>query len=115
ETVLLGWQHGGMGLFFANDHTTFTNLREPLLVLDPGIWKRPAPSEVLAYPVMLDAKTGSNQLSNSWMLVYAYRPPYEGREMKYLVFRNVDVSISSAPATPQVGVLLARWHNTTLH
>jgi hypothetical protein len=64
---------------------------------------------------MLDARTGSNQLSNSWMLVYAYWPPYEGREKKYLVFRDVDVSISPSAVTPQVGVLLARWYSATLH
>ncbi len=115
ETVLLGWQRGGMGLFFSTDHTTFASLHEPLLVLDPGIWKRPDPSEVLAYPVMLDARTGGNQLSNSWMLVYAYWPPYGGREQKYLVFRQVEVSMSNAPVTPQVGVLLARWYNPALH
>jgi hypothetical protein len=115
ETVLLGWVHGGMGLFFSTDHTTLTTLREPLVALDPGIWKRPDPSEVFAYPVMLDAKTGRNQLSNSWMLVYAYWPPYEGRDQKYLVFRDVEVSISNHPVTPQVGVLLARWYNATLH
>lgn len=114
-TVLLGWQHGGMGLFFSTDHTTFTALREPLLALDPGIWKRPDPSEVLAYPVMLDSKTGGNQLSNSWMLVYAYWPPYGGREEKYLVFRTVEVSVSKSPLTPQIGVLLARWYNPALH
>jgi hypothetical protein len=115
ETVLLGWVHGGMGLFFSTDHTTLTPLREPLLALDPGIWKRPDPSEVLAYPVMLDARTGGNQLSNSWMLVYAYWPPYEGSEKKYLVFRSLDVAVSSAPVIPQVGVLLARWYSAALH
>src|SRR3984893_4056573 len=78
ETVLLGWVRAGMGLFFSSDHTTFTPLAEPMLDLDPGIWRRPDPSEVYAYPVMLDAKTGGNQLSNSWMLVYAYWPPYQG-------------------------------------
>ena len=115
ETVLLGWQRGGMGLFFSTDHVAFSSLHEPLLALDPGIWKRPDPSEVLAYPVMLDAGTGGNQLSNSWMLVYAYWPPYEGSAQKYLVFRDVDVSVSKAPVTPQVGVLLARWYNPALH
>ena len=115
ETLLLGWVRGGMGLFFSGDHTTFAPLSEPLLDLDPGIWKRPDPSEVYAYPVMLDAKTGGNQLSNSWMLVYAYWPPYEGADKKYLVFRDVTVSMSSKPASPQVGVLLARWYDATLH
>src|SRR5215813_2017997 len=60
ETLLLGWTHGGVGLQFstdANTFTTFTTLREPLLVLDPGIWNRPAPSENgSAYK--LEAKSG---------------------------------------------------------
>ncbi|RXH53953.1 hypothetical protein [Granulicella sibirica] len=114
ETMLLGWVRGGIGLFFSANHTTFTPMPEPLLDLDPGIWKRPDPSEVYAYPVVLDAKTGGNQLSNSWMLVYAYWPPYEGADKKYLVFRDVTVSVSSKPVTPQVGVLLARWYDAAL-
>src|ERR1022692_2344113 len=80
-----------------NGHTRFTHLREPLLALDPGIWKRPDPSEVLAYAVMLDAKTGGNQLSNAWMLVYAYWPPYGGYAQKYLVFRQMTVTIATSP------------------
>ena len=115
ETVVIGWNGSNMALYLSADHTIFTSLREPLLVLDPGKWKRPDPSEVLAYAVMLDAKNGGNQLSNSWMLVYAYWPPYEGREKKYLVFRDVTVSVSNKPLSPQVGVLLARWYNASLH
>ena len=65
--------------------------------------------------VLLDAKTGRNQLSNSWMLVYAYWPPYEGRDKKYLVFRDIEVSLARSPVTPQVAVLLARWYSATLH
>jgi hypothetical protein len=115
ETVVLGWQGGSnLGLYFSADHTQFTHLREPLLALDPGIWKRPDPSEVLAYAVMLDAKTGCNQLSNAWMLVYAYWPPYEGYAQKYLVFRQITVTIATSPVTPQIGVLLARWYNAAL-
>lgn len=115
ETVLLRWVSGGLGLFFSTDHTTFSNLHEPLLALDPGVWRRPAPSELLAYPVMLDARTGTSQLSNTWMLVYAYWPPYEARDKKYLVFRDVTVSVSSQPVASQVGVLLARWYDASLH
>jgi hypothetical protein len=115
ETLLLGWTHGGMGLSFSTDHTTFTPLREPLLDLDPGKWNRPDPSEVVAYQVVIDAKTGGNQLSNSWMLVYTYLQPNEGFDKRYLVFRSVSVSISNTPVTPQVGVQLVRWYNANLH
>jgi hypothetical protein len=109
------WVRGGLGLFLSSDHTTLTPLPEPLLAVDPGEWKRPAPSELIFYPVILDAKTGANQLSNSWMLVYVYFQPNEGGNQKYLVFRDVAVSISNAAVSPQVGVLLARWYNAALH
>jgi hypothetical protein len=110
ETVLWGSQ----GLGFSTDHTTFTHLRDPLLVPAPGTWKRPDPFEFTAYGVLLDARTGGNQLSNSWMIVYTYIQPSEGFGQRYLVFRNVNVSISNAPVTPQVGIQLARWYNPTL-
>jgi hypothetical protein len=115
QTVLTGWVRGGLGLFLSSDHTTLTPVPEPLLSLDPGEWRRPAPSELIFYPVILDAKTGANQLSNSWMLAYAYFQPNEGGNQKYLVFRDVTVSTSNAPVSPQVGVLLARWNNAVLH
>jgi hypothetical protein len=115
QTVLTGWVHGGLGLFVSSDHTTLTPLPEPLLAVDPGEWKRPAPSELIFYPVILDATTGANQLANSWMLVYAYMQPNEAGSQKYLVFRDVTVSTSDAPDTAQVGVLLARWYNAGLH
>ena len=116
ELVLTTWVQGGLGLALTRDHTTLTPLSEPLLAVDPGNWKRPAPSELIFYPVILDAKTGGNQLSNSWMLVYVYYQPDEGGAQKYLVFREVEVSASDAlSGTPQVGVLLARWYNPALH
>lgn len=66
------------------------------------------------YMTFLDAKTGDNQLSNFWMLVYADWPP-DASGKKYLLFRDVTVSVSSKPVIPQVGVLLARWYNPALH
>lgn len=107
ETAMTGWVPGGLGVRFSADHTKFTTIAEPLLLMDP--------SEMVIYPVLLDAKTGSKELSNSWLLAYAYRPPYEDRVKRYLVFRDVSVSVSNTPTAPQVGVLLARWYNPTVH
>jgi hypothetical protein len=118
EIVLLGWTHGGMGLHLStapDTFTTFTDLPEPLLDADPGVWSRPAASELMSYPVLLDARTGSNQLSNSWMLAYLYIQPNESFNRRYLVMRNVLVSVSNTPVIPQVGVALARWYNAALH
>jgi hypothetical protein len=118
EILLLGWTRGGLGLHLSvkpNTFTTFADLSEPLLDVDPAVWTRPAPSELIAYPVLLDAKTGSNQLSDSWILAYTYIQPNESSDRRYLVTRNIGVSISKVPVSPQVGVLLARWYNETLH
>jgi hypothetical protein len=114
QTLLLGAVDGGLGLYASTDHTTFKPLPGRLLVLDKGTWTRPNPAETLTYQVLLDAKTGSNQLSNAWMLVYGYWPPNEGPP-EYLVFRDVEVSISASPVAAQVGVLLARWYSASLH
>ena len=118
EILLLGWTQGGMGLHLSaepNTFTTFTNLPEPLLDVDPGAWNRPAASELISYPVLLDAKAGGNQLSDSWILAYMYIQPNESFDRRYLVMRNIEVSIAKMPISAQVGVLLARWYNATLH
>lgn len=114
DFVLTGWVPGGLGVFLTRDHVSLKALPEPLLDLDPGAWRRPAPSELVSYPVLLDAQNGSNQLSNTWMLVYAYWPPGGGRADKYLVFRDVTVAVAVASDRPQIGVLLARWYNPAL-
>jgi hypothetical protein len=115
ETLLLGWVTGGMGVRFSTDHLTFNTMPEPLMDLDPGSWNRPAASELLSYPVLLDAKAGGNQLSNAWMLAYMYIQPDESFDRRYLVLRTIDVTVASAPLRPQVGILLARWYNAGAH
>jgi hypothetical protein len=116
ETLLLGWTtKKDFVLHFSTDHVNFTSLSEPLLALDPGSWNRPAPSELLAYQDLIDAETGTNQLSNSWLMVYMYVQPNERLNKRFLVMRRVDVSITNSPVSPQVGVLLSRWYNPALH
>jgi hypothetical protein len=115
ETLMLGWTHGGMGLRFSNDRTNFSVLQEPILVLDNGSWGRPDPTELISYQALIDAATGRNQLSNAWLLTYMYVQPNEGFDKRYLVFRDMNVSVLSKPVTPQVGVALARWYNSHLH
>lgn len=115
DIVLTGWVKDGLGLRLTHDHTTLSTISAPVLVADPGQWRRPAASELIFYPVLLDASDGSNQLSNTWLLVYAYIPPNGSGSQKYLVFRKIAVSISGAPVSPQVGVQLARWYAPGLH
>jgi len=112
DTVLLGFVAGGLGLYFSHDHVTFTAVPEPLLDLDPGVWKfRPDPSEIVAYTSLLDGTTGSNQLSSHWIMAYTYVQPYEGFDKRYLAFRPIEMAQLQRPTWPQVGVLLARWYD----
>ena len=80
QTLMLGWEHGGITLLSSEDGINFTNLGEPLIYVGAGrvSWSRPDPAELIAYPVLLDAKTGSTQLSNSWVMAYMYVQPNEG-------------------------------------
>jgi hypothetical protein len=114
EFVFTGWVPGGVGLFLSHDHTTLAPLPGPILPLDAG-GKSPTSSDRLLYMVLLDAKTGANQLSNHWSMVYAFWPANEPRDHKYLVFRDVEVSVEAAPVAAQTAVLLARWYNPALH
>jgi hypothetical protein len=114
-TILVGRNRQGPGLFFSSDRVSFTGLAEPLLDTDPENWKRPNPTELIAYADLLDATDGSNQLGDSWYFVYTYTQPNETFRERYIVFRPVDVSIMPAPVNPQVGVLLARWYDAGLH
>lgn len=115
ETLMLGWTHGGIGLRFSSDRTNFSVLQEPMIVLDNGSWGRPDPTELVSYQALIDAASGTNQLANAWLLTYMYIQPNEGFDKRYLIFRDVSVSISNKPITPQVGVMLARWYNSHLH
>ncbi len=114
---MLGWEHGGITLLSSADGMTFTTLREPLIYVGTGrvSWSRPGPTELIAYPVLLDAKTGSTEISNSWVLAYMYVQPNEGMAKRYLIVRPVEVSVSNSPVSPQIGVLLARWYNAKVH
>lgn len=111
QTLGVGLVQGGIGLFMSSDHVTFAPLPEPLLPNGPGSWKRPDPQEFSSYFGILDATNGSSQVGDKWILSYAYIQPNESFGQRYLVFRPIDVSVSPTPVSPQVGVMLARWHN----
>jgi hypothetical protein len=115
STILVGSNPDGPTIFFSSDHVRFTALAEPLLDTDRENWKRPNPTELIAYADLLDASDGSNQLGDSWYLVHTYLQPGETFKERYIVFRPVDVSILPSPISPQVGVLLARWYDPALH
>ena len=64
---------------------------------------------------LVGRQNGQHSNSNSWLLAYMYVQPNEGMAKRYLIVRPVDVSVSNSPVTPQVGVLLSRWYNATMH
>jgi hypothetical protein len=116
QTLLLGHLQKGIGLQFSTDGINFTPMREPLMVVGNGSWHQRNALEIISYPVLYDPRTASNQLSSgSWMLFYMYVQPDEGLGQRYLVYRPVEVSVSSAPVGAQVGVMLTRWYSAPLH
>jgi len=117
ETVGLNWvKKGGLGLLASADRLHFTPvLSQPLLLAEPGDWARKNGLELVAYPSLIDAHTGLNQLSDHWLLAYMYLNPGEGFDKRYLIFRPVDISWSRAPGEPQVGEMLTHWYNPAEH
>jgi hypothetical protein len=116
ESISLKWVKGGLGLAFSPDRMHFTQwLDEPLMLVEPGDWSRKNGAELLAYPVLLDAKSGLNQLGDHWLLAYMYLKPKEGFDKRYLVFQPLDVSQPRNPDEPTAGVMLAHWYNARTH
>lgn len=108
-TVLLAQDHGALRMLMSADHINFQTIAEPLLPLDEQSWKRPAPSVFINYATLVDAKTGSNLLSDHAYLVYTYMRPNEGFDKRYLVFQNIRLALHHSPVSPQIGLALARW------
>jgi hypothetical protein len=116
ETLGLKWVKGGIGLTASPDRLHFTAaLSQPLMLAEPGDWSRKNGLELLAYPDVIDAHTGLNQLGDHWLLAYMYLSPGEGFDKRYLIFRPVDISWSLASGEPQVGEMLTHWYNAAQH
>lgn len=111
ETILLGWQGGGISVHLSKDHVSFGKEWIRLLPAGQGAWRRPDPSEAVAYPVVLNADDGSNQLTANWMLVYAYWYPGAGPKDKYVVGRSISVSTATSPVYAHALIMLARWRS----
>jgi hypothetical protein len=91
ETLALNWVKGGMGLAASEDHLHFTAVfAQPLMLAEPGDWSRKNGLELLSYPVLIDAKTGLNQLGDRWLLAYMYlnpgRPGYQRAKARFGLF-----------------------------
>jgi hypothetical protein len=104
---------GGLRMSFSSDKTTFTSVPEPLVHLDDDDWNRPAPTELYAYPQAIDYD-GDERWTSAFQLTFTYVQPNEGLDKRYLVFRDVAVTLMPSAQVPQVGVALARWYNSAL-
>ncbi len=115
DFLLLGTDKwfGGLKLSFSRDRVNFTTVGEPLIPLDDENWNRPAPTELLAYPSIMNYDDVSNQVGGGFLLTHVYTQPGEGFDKRYLVFRDVWMGVSSSPVTPQVGIALSRWYNAS--
>jgi Ricin-type beta-trefoil lectin domain-like len=116
QTLGINWVKGGMGLQASDDRVHFTQVfPQPLMLTEYGDWSRKNGLELHSYPVLIDLKTGLNQLSDHWLLAYMYLSPGEDFGRRYLVFRPVDISWSRAAGEPQVGEMLTHWYSASQH
>jgi hypothetical protein len=116
ETIGLNWVKGGIGLDASQDRLHFKQVfPQPLMLAEPGDWSRKNGLELIAYPDLIDAKTGLNQLSDHWLLAYMYLNPGENFGKRYLVFRPVDISWTRGQGEPLAGEMLTHWYDAAHH
>jgi hypothetical protein len=116
ETIGLNWVKGGLGLVASRDRIHFTPIfSQPVMLTEYGDWSRKNGLELVAYPDLIDAKTGLNQLNDHWLMAYMWLNPGENFGKRYLVFRPVDISWSRAPGEPLVGEMLTHWYDAAQH
>jgi len=106
---------GGVKISFSSNKTNFVTLKEPLWVADQESWTRATGQalDFFFYFSMLSNEDSSNQLGNHFLITHTYINPGEDFDKRYLVFRDVYLTLNSAPMTPQVGVALTRWFNAS--
>jgi hypothetical protein len=102
---------GGMRLAFSDDKTTFEDFPEPLIPLDGEDWARPAPTELIAYPALIDPATGRNDLGHAFILGYTWLAPGATFADRYLVLQRVRLNDEASPQDVQAGIALTRWRN----
>jgi hypothetical protein len=108
DAVLLLATTSAMQLSVSKDKLHFATLAEPIILYDANDWKRPAPTDLYAYPSMV-AKHGFNNIAQHFFLTYTYIPPGEDFTQRYLVMHEAWIGLAAAPQRPQVRTALSRW------
>jgi hypothetical protein len=107
--LVLGSMGMGLQLSLSEDKVHFSTMAEPIVLYDEYNWGRPAPSELYAYPSMIAAERGFNDIAEHFYLAYMYVPPNEGFSQRYLVLQEGFLSAAARPQSPQVRTALSRW------
>jgi hypothetical protein len=107
--LLLGSTNSAVQLSISEDKVHFGTVSDPIVLYDEYNWKRPAPSELYAYPSMVAAERGFNDIAEHFYLTYMYVPPNEDFTQRYLVMQEGWISASALPQLPQVRMALSRW------
>lgn len=98
----------GIKLSVSQDKVNFVRAAEPLIHYDADEWKRPAPTELYAYPSLIGAQ-GGNRLGTKIFLSYTYVPAGEDFSRRYLVMHEASFAAATTPVSPQVRVALSRF------
>jgi hypothetical protein len=104
---------GGVRLALSadKDKARFEDFPEPLIPLDGEEWSRPAATELIAYPALIDPTTGRNDLGDEFLLSYTWLPPGKTFADRYLVLHRVRLGATPTVPGIQAGVALTRWRN----
>jgi hypothetical protein len=106
--LLLGTTDSGLQLSISKDKVDFDTLAAPLILYDESDWKRPAATELYAYPSLI-ARQGLNDISGKFLLAYMYIPPGQDFTQRYLVLQEGRIALARAARQSQVQIALTRW------
>jgi hypothetical protein len=106
--IRLATTTSSMQLSVSRDKVHFDTLAEPVVRYDGNDWKRPAPTDLYAYPSMI-APHGFNDIGRDFFLAYTFIPAGEDFSHRYLVVQKGTIAMSRTAQYPQVRVALTRW------
>jgi len=114
DLTLLLAANASLRLSISEDKVHFATLGAPIVLYDEDNWRRPARTELYAYPSLI-AGRGFNNVADHFFLTYMYVPRNEDFTQRYLVAQEGWIAASSAPQFPQVRTALARWVDSNGH
>jgi hypothetical protein len=106
--LLLATASTAMQMSASRDKLHFATVAEPIVLYDANDWKRPAPTDLYAYPSMV-AEHGFNNIGRRFYLTYTYIPPGADFTQRYLVVQEAAIALAHALQHPQVRTALSRW------